>query len=122
MGAVTLMICQTCRRVAGGEPEAGAPCPGARMLARITARGLPANVTLRPVECLSACSRGCTIALSGGPGRWSYVYGDLDPERHVEAILDGVARYAATGDGIVPWRERPEIFRKQSVARLPPQG
>ncbi|MFV0299250.1 MAG: DUF1636 family protein [Hyphomicrobiaceae bacterium] len=121
MGGVTLMICQTCRRIAGGDPEPDEPCPGARLLARIAARGLPDNVTLRAVKCLSACSRGCTIALSGGAKRWSYVYGDLDPDRHGEAILEGVARYAATEDGIVPWRERPEIFRKQSIARLPPQ-
>jgi predicted metal-binding protein len=23
-------------------------------------------------------------------------------------------------DGIVPWRDRPTIFRKQSIARIPP--
>ena len=28
--------------------------------------------------------------------------------------------YAATPDGIVPWRERPEIFRKRVIARVPP--
>jgi len=122
MGHATLMICQTCRRIAGGEPVAEEPRPGARLLARIEALGVPEGVTLRPVECLSACSHGCTIALSGGPDRWSYVYGDLDPDRHAETILDGAARYAATEDGVVPWRERPEIFRKQSIARLPPQG
>ncbi|AJE45209.1 DUF1636 family protein [Celeribacter indicus] len=121
MGGVTLMICQTCRRVAGGPPETEEPRPGARLLGRLEAACLPDTVTIRPVACLSACTRGCTIALSGGPKRWSYIYGDLDPDRHVEAILEGAARYAASEDGRVPWRERPEIFRKQSIARLPPQ-
>ena len=35
-------------------------------------------------------------------------------------ILAGAAAYAATEDGLVPWRERPVIFRKQSLARIPP--
>ena len=30
------------------------------------------------------------------------------------------AAYAEAPDGIVPWRERPTIFRKQSLARIPP--
>ena len=35
-------------------------------------------------------------------------------------IVAGAAAYAAAPDGIVPWRARPEIFRKQSLARIPP--
>ena len=70
---------------------------------------------------MSACTRGCSIALSGGPARWTYVYGDMDPDQHAQDIIDGVSAYAASQDGIVPWRERPEIFRKQSIARIPPQ-
>jgi len=44
----------------------------------------------------------------------------MDPEAHVEDILSGAAAYAATADGLVAWRERPQIFRKQSLARIPP--
>ena len=43
-----------------------------------------------------------------------------NPETSVETILDGLRRYAATSDGLVPWRERPEAFRKGVVARIPP--
>jgi len=35
-------------------------------------------------------------------------------------VVAGAAAYAAAPDGIVPWRTRPEIFRKQSLARIPP--
>ncbi|GHG79051.1 DUF1636 family protein [Pseudodonghicola xiamenensis] len=119
MAGVTITVCTTCRR---GQPaEAEAPRPGTRMLSALEVADLPEGVTLRPVECLSACSRGCTLALSGGPDRWTYIYGDLDPDIHLPEILDGIAAYAATADGIVPWRDRPVIFRKQSIARLPPQ-
>lgn len=124
MAGITLLVCTTCRKaLAAGEDSAGVvdePRPGAVMLRTLAYAPLPEGVTLRGVECLSACSNGCAVALTG-PGRWSYVYGNLDPALHAEAILAGAASYAATPDGLVPWRQRPEIFRKQSLARLPPQ-
>lgn len=114
---VTLHVCTTCRM---GQPiPDDAPRPGARLLAALQAAGEPEGVRIVPVECLSACDHGCNIALSG-PGRWSYVYRGMDPDEHVADILAGATAYAATADGIVPWRERPLIFRKQSLARIPP--
>lgn len=118
IGPVTLTVCVTCRR--GEELDDDTPRPGARMLAAIEQNAIPDNVRVVGVKCLSACSNGCSVALTG-PGRWSYIYGNLDPIEHPDAIVDGAARYAQTTDGIVPWRERPEIFRKQSIARIPPQ-
>ncbi|MFP1644631.1 DUF1636 family protein [Pontitalea aquivivens] len=120
--AATLYVCQTCRAAAGDAPASGADDglrPGARLVAALLSAPVPESVDIRPVECLSACSQGCSVALSA-PGKWSYVYGRLS-EADAAAILEGAARYAASADGLVPWRERPEIFRKQSLARIPPQ-
>lgn len=119
MTGVTITVCTTCRRGQPDDPDS--PRPGARMLAALEASDLPEGVELRPVECLSACSRGCALVLSGGPKHWTYIYGDLDPEAHVADIVAGVTAYAGTSDGLVPWRARPVIFRKQSIARIPPQ-
>jgi predicted metal-binding protein len=113
---VTLHVCITCR--AGQPLEDGETTPGARLHAAILRAGTPTDVDVVAVECLSACSQGCSVALSA-PGRWSYVYGRLS-EVNAQDIVAGAAAYAATADGIVPWRTRPEIFRKQSLARLPP--
>lgn len=113
---VTLHVCTTCRR---GLTDPEAPRAGAVLLDALLAEGAPEGVTIRPVECLSACDNGCNIALSA-PGRWSYVYGHMDPATHVADILAGAAAYARAPDGLVPWRDRPVIFRKQSLARLPP--
>ncbi len=116
---ICLHVCVTCRQ-AGGADEG--PRPGAtlmRALEEALARGEMPAVRIEAVECLSVCKRPCTVAVSG-PGRWTYIYGDLDPAASVETILDGVRRYAATADGLVPWRERPEAFRKGVVARIPP--
>ena len=114
--SITLHVCITCR---AGEIEAdGLARPGARLHAALTAVGAQEAVRIVPVECLSACTQGCAVALSA-PGRWSYVYGRLS-ESDAPEILAGAAAYARTSDGLVPWRERPTIFRKQSLARIPP--
>lgn len=117
---ITLHVCVTCR---GSDAPDDAPRPGARLHraleTALAQRGSEALLRLEPVECLSVCKRPCTVAVSS-PGRWTYVYGDLDPETGAETILDGVARYAGTPDGIVPWRERPVEFRKGVIARIPP--
>lgn len=113
---VTLHVCITCR--AGQSIEEGETTPGARLHEAILKAGAPPGVTVVPVECLSACSQGCSVALSA-PGRWSYVYGRLS-DANAGDVVAGAAAYAAAPDGIVPWRSRPEIFRKQSLARIPP--
>jgi len=114
--AVTLHVCITCR--AGQTLAEGETTPGARLRDAIIEAGVPDGVNLVPVECLSACSQGCSVALSA-PGRWAYVYGRLSQE-NARDVVAGAAAYAAAADGIVPWRSRPEIFRKQSLARIPP--
>jgi predicted metal-binding protein len=116
--AVTLHVCITCR--AGQDLGEGESTPGARLHRAIAKIGAPAGVNVIPVECLSACNNGCSVALSA-PGRWSYVYGRMS-EANAKDILAGAAAYAAAPDGIVPWRTRPEIFRKQSLARIPPMS
>jgi predicted metal-binding protein len=114
--SVELLVCTTCRR---GQPkDADAPRPGA-LLAERLAGALPEGVRLTPVECLSNCDAGCTVVLRG-PGRWSYVYGNLCPDAQVATIAEGALKYAESADGRVPWRERPEHFRKNCVARIPP--
>ncbi len=114
---VELLVCTTCRR--GLEPGDAGERPGA-LLHRALAAGVRSEgVSLLGVECLSNCDRGCSVALRGGPRRWTYVYGNLDPSG-ADMILEGVARYRATPDGLVPWRERSGHFRRNCVARIPP--
>ncbi|MGJ5617936.1 DUF1636 family protein [Sulfitobacter sp. MF3-043] len=113
---VTLHVCTTCR--AGEVLEEDAPRPGALLHAALSGATAPDGVNIVGVECLSACSQGAAVALSE-PGKWTYVYGRLTKDDAGD-ILAGAAAYAATTDGLVPWRERPVIFRKQSLARIPP--
>jgi predicted metal-binding protein len=117
--AATLYVCVTCL---AGEDRETAPRAGRRLHdALVEAQRRqddPPRFRIIETECLSNCNRGCSVALSG-PGRWSYVYGDLG-QASVDDLLAGASRYAATSDGLVPWRERPTIFRKGVIARIPP--
>jgi predicted metal-binding protein len=113
----TIFICVTCRH--GDEQGVR---PGKILFdaveARLAAREA-GDVALQAVECLSVCKRPCTVALSA-PGKWTYVVGDLDTTAHPDDVIEAAVKFAATPDGIVPWRERPQSFRKGIVSRVPP--
>ena len=115
-----LVVCTTCRRAsAAGQTApsdaAEAPRDGLRLSQALAARGIAHDRQ----ECFSACTRGCVITLRGS-GRWTYVQGALDPDQDLEAVITMAAAYTASADGVVPWRSRPEIIRKNTIARIPP--
>lgn len=112
-----VLVCTKCRM--GADVPDNEPRAGARLYAQLTAGPIPKGVSVKPVECLSNCTQGCSIALRG-PGRWTYVYGRLDAAEHVQTVLEGASLYQQSADGLVPWRERPEHFRKNCIARIPP--
>jgi len=117
--SATLYVCMTCR--AGVEPaDEHEPRPGALLHQAIKELTIPDDVEVIGVKCLSACSQGASVALTA-PGKWGYVYGRMTPA-DAPAILAGAAAYAATDDGLVTWRDRPVVFRKQSLGRIPPLG
>ena len=114
---VTVFVCVTCRHA-----EEEGVRPGMALFDKLQAqlgRREDSNVALRAVECLSVCKRPCTIALSG-PGKWTYVVGDLDIEANADDVIEAALKFAATSDGLIPWRERPKSFRKGVVSRVPP--
>jgi predicted metal-binding protein len=114
----TLHVCTTCRRPRPDLAE-GYDQPGIALAQSLEERLAGSGIPVVPVECLSVCKRPCTVALVA-EGKWTYVIGDLDRAEHVEDIADAALRYAASQDGIVPWRERPVCIRKGVVARVPP--
>ncbi|OSQ37066.1 DUF1636 family protein [Thalassospira mesophila] len=81
----------------------------------------PASFDIVPVECLSNCKSGCSVALSAA-GKWGYVYGNLTIKDHAADILKLAEAYAHTETGLVAWRERPETVRRNVIARIPPIG
>lgn len=118
--AVTVFVCVSCRQTkADGE---GFRLPG-RGLADALEDRLSADdgITVTPVECLAVCNRPSTIALVG-QNRWTYLIGNLETEAHLDQIVESARAYRLSENGIIPWKERPEAFRKGVVARVPPLG
>lgn len=115
MAEAEILVCVKCRR--GLDLPGEARRPG-QVLADGIAAELPEGVRLTEVECFANCERGCTVALRG-PGRWTFVYGNLT-EADAPLVAEGAARYAAAPDGLVPWRERSQHFKRNCIARIPP--
>ena len=111
----TLYVCTTCR--GADTTAADQPRAGARLLAALEG----ADVTVVGVECLSNCTRSCSAAVAA-PGKWTYVIGNLDPDRHAADILAFARLHAAHETGLPVWRERPEHIRKNTIARVPPMS
>ena len=97
-----------------------APRPGARLLAAVGERlADDRDITVVPVECLSNCQRSCSAAITAS-GKWTYVIGDLDPDRHAADIVDFARLHRAHEQGLPVWRDRPAHIRKSTIARVPP--
>ncbi len=114
---VVLSVCVSCR---ASDPDGANP--GEAMLAALRAADTSeagCDLRVRAVQCLSVCKRPCTAALAS-PGRYTYVFGDLDPARDAEALIACVRTYAAQEHGYMLWRERPEALRRGIVSRIPP--
>ena len=117
----TIFVCVSCRRSLGDDEEAFDQ-PGHALAEAIRVRlqdGAESPFTVTAVDCLAVCERPCTVALCGAD-KWTYLIGDIDADRHVEEIVAAAKSFAASENGIVPWRERPQSFRKGVIARVPP--
>ena len=115
----TVFVCISCRRQIGDD-EQKFDHPGPALVDRV--RDLlsdDASIDVVPVECLAVCKRPCTIALAAG-GKWTYVIGDLDNVAHCDDVVAAARAFAASANGIVPWKDRPQTFRKGVISRIPP--
>ena len=112
-----LYVCIACK---AGAPGDGHPGPALLTEVRSLLAGQTAHdIVIEPVDCLAVCKRPCTVALSA-KGKWTYVVGDLTAEANAAEVAAATLAYAASANGMIPWRERPQSFRKGVVSRIPP--
>ncbi len=123
---VTLSICLRCRD--GREQrDSDLAQRGGRRLADAIAAQFDASeaarlgVRLRGVNCMSQCKRPCVVALSGA-GRFTYLFGDLDPASHRPEVLAVAAAYAQAEGGFLPRSARPRVLQAGILGRIPPFG
>ena len=108
-----LYICITCRK----DGETLDPRPGKVLYENL--KRTTASKNIKPVRCLAGCSQGCVLSLDN-KHKWSYVIGNLTPNKDEEQIIEGFIEYQKTSDGKIPFSSRPEAFKKRSLARVPP--
>jgi predicted metal-binding protein len=123
----TLFVCTTCASIWQDGRRVG-KSGGQLMLEQLSQLHLEWPLSdrfpIRPVECMSACSRPCVVAFAA-QDKHTYLFGDLslDPETFdatAQAILDCAYKYYCTEDGSLPWAERPQPLKKGILARIPP--
>ena len=118
---VEILICEQCL----GERPSGleGPKPGELLHAALVGSRLPENVSVEAVSCLSNCghrsSRGCSLVLRG-PGRWTFLFRDLDETADLWAIMECARKYKDSPDGVVPSDDCPLKCDSDCVARIPP--
>ena len=116
----TIFVCVSCRREGAEEDDR----PGRVLVQAIESHLLPGDqpqLTIAAVDCLAVCKRPCTVAFCGA-GKWTYLIGDIDADSQAAEIVAAARSFAASHNGIVPWRERPQSFRKGVIARVPPMN
>lgn len=117
---VNVFVCVSCRRA--NVDGQGFHLPGRQLVDALQERlSGDAAITVTPVECLAVCTRPSTIALVGAD-KWTYLIGNLDTDTHLDQIVESARAFQKSENGIIPWKERPEAFRKGVVARVPPFG
>ena len=119
---IVLSVCTRCRD--GREAAYADRRGGARFADRLIdaigeRRGALPPFHLRGVACMSQCKRPCVIALTA-PRRYTFVFGDLDPFNHADAVLDLLPLYAADPQGRMPRPHRPAPLQAGILGRIPP--
>jgi len=118
----SLDVCVRCRPA--GWKGLDSQRPGAELArtldAEVLRRGGP-SVRRREIVCLSQCLRPCVVAFSG-EGRFTYLFGDIEPTRDADAVLDAFLLFRARTDGFVERAERPPALRSRILGRVPPLG
>lgn len=99
---------------------------GTRLAQHVSARmkdQTTPKMQIRGVHCMSQCKRPCIASLSA-QGRFTYIFGDLDPEEgaYVEALFELVSLYKTTAEGFLERKDRPESLQANILGRLPPLG
>lgn len=120
--ATAIVVCNTCR-VSAEERETPDGVRGGALLAsalREAAAG--SGVAIQEMPCLFNCAQHCSVHLRA-PGKIGYVLGRFEPTAEAaEAILAYAQAYAASEEGVVPYRQWPEGVKGHFIVRVPPAG
>jgi predicted metal-binding protein len=117
----TLFVCKSCHRSEEERPK-GQPADGKVLLGQLTAQAAKmktADLDIKPVGCLWACSKGCVVALAG-PNKPAYLLIDVPPGGdYAEALLQMTQLYIKSKKGSFNWGKMPELLEPCLFAQIP---
>ncbi|PLX36000.1 MAG: hypothetical protein C0606_18150 [Hyphomicrobiales bacterium] len=117
-----LQVCRGCQLPAH-EGTDRSPTDGERVIA-LCRRLLDENefgvaFVIREYPCLGGCNRRCRLSF-GGPGMWSWLIGDIDPEKDGPFIVETLRAWLAAENGLIPKPERSKRLVAKALGRVPP--
>ncbi|KQV56865.1 MULTISPECIES: DUF1636 domain-containing protein [unclassified Caulobacter] len=117
-----VVVCNTCRVSADEREDADGVRGGALLAAALREIAEGTGVAIQEMPCLFNCAQHCSIHLRA-PGKIGYVLGRFEPTAEAaRAILDYAVAYAASDEGVVPYRQWPEGVKGHFIVRAPPAG
>ena len=117
-----VVVCNTCRVSAEDREDADGARGGALLAAALREIAEGSGVAIQEMPCLFNCAQHCSIHLRA-PGKIGYVLGRFEPTAEAaRAILDYAVAYAASDEGVVPYRQWPEGVKGHFIVRVPPAG
>ena len=122
MKTCTLHVCTSCRAPeTPREPQEGRQ--GFTLFQKLqeafNKSNLQDRVDVKAAKCLSVCPRPCGIAISSSES-WTYLFGDQDPHKTVQEIVDCVSLYLKIPNGFMNRADRPKHLRRSILGRVPP--
>ena len=124
--AASLVVCSTCRLSKEARGDAQGRSGGELFLLALSEaladHPCRERIDIQAMPCLFACSSHCTLYIRGG-ARLGYILGRFMPSRSdAEALLDYVAQYLDSDDGVVPYGSWPAAIKGHFLVRVPPDG
>lgn len=117
-----VVVCNTCRLSAEERETPDGVRGGALLATALRAAADGTGVAIQEMPCLFNCSQHCSIHLRA-PGKIGYVLGRFEPTAEAaQAIVDYAVAYAASDEGVVPYRQWPEGVKGHFIVRVPPAG
>ena len=106
-----IVVCTRCLADAGGPDLID-------RLRRLLDGELEKAFTVGGIRCMAGCARPLAVGFSS-PGKASYLFGDVDPDRDAEHLISFARLYRALDDGWCNEGQRPAGLAGKIVARIP---
>ena len=113
-----ITVCTSCRYKDSDERPGFALIERLRESLAASGEQIPEPFRISGVACMAGCKHPCTVAYHG-PGKASYLFGDIEPEGDLSDLIRFAKQYAYLHDGWCSSVDRPGKLRKTTLARIP---